>query len=166
VKGRVRGVESRMQYLGRAARGICPVVMDTLSPSQRSERMSRVRGKHTAPELAVRRELFSMGYRYRLHCAKLPGRPDIVLAGRRKVIFVNGCFWHLHVGCKAARLPKSNIDFWRTKLRENASRDRRNRHRLTEDGWSVLTIWQCQVDAPDLCSRLAEFLRASKSNAS
>ena len=102
--------------------------MDTLSKAQRSERMSRVRGKDTKPELLVRRLVHGMGYRYRLHRRDLPGTPDLVFPGRRKVIFVHGCFWHRHPdpACKLARLPKSRTDFWLPKLEGNRARDIEN----------------------------------------
>ena len=95
-----------------------PYAGDTLSPKERSERMSRIRGKDTKPELTVRRLVHGMGFRYRLHGKRLPGKPDMVFSARRKVIFVHGCFWHRHPdpGCPLARLPKSKLDFWRTKL--------------------------------------------------
>ncbi len=110
--------------------------MDTLSPAQRSERMSRVKSRDTKPELAVRRLVHSMGYRYRLH-GKLPGRPDLVFAARRKVIFVHGCFWHRHSGCPNCRLPKSRLAFWKPKLEANKKRDRKNQQSLRRLGWDV-----------------------------
>ncbi|HBI46414.1 MAG TPA: very short patch repair endonuclease, partial [Planctomycetales bacterium] len=97
--------------------------MDSLSPEERSERMSRVRNKDTKPELVVRRLVHSLGYRYRLHSGRLPGRPDIVFAGRKKVVFVHGCFWHRHRGCALCRMPKSRLDFWAPKLEGNRRRD-------------------------------------------
>lgn len=119
--------------------------MDTLTPEQRSERMSRVRGTGTKPEMAVRRLLHSLGYRYRVRGVKLPGKPDLVFTKRRKVIFVHGCFWHRHPGCKLARLPKSRLDFWVPKLESNAQRDNENLRRLAADGWNVLVLWECEV---------------------
>jgi DNA mismatch endonuclease (patch repair protein) len=120
---------------------------DTLTPSARSERMSRVRGKNTAPELAVRRLVHALGYRYRLHRHKLPGRPDLVFHKRHKAIFVHGCFWHRHgdSACKLARLPKSRLDFWVPKLEANRERDHKNEERLKMMGWQSLVIWECQV---------------------
>ena len=120
--------------------------------------MSRVRGKDTKPELVVRRMLHSMGFRYRLHGSKLPGRPDIVFGSRKKVIFVNGCFWHQHQGCNASGIPKSNVDFWREKLSKNVGRDALNRKELALNGWSVLTVWECEVNGSNLQMRLADFL--------
>lgn len=119
--------------------------MDTLSPWERSERMALVRGKNTRPELAVRKLVFSLGYRYRLHARDLPGNPDMVFRNRRKVIFIHGCFWHRHAACALARLPKSRLDFWVPKLEGNKQRDKRNKRVLARDGWKVLTIWECQL---------------------
>ena len=120
---------------------------DTLSPADRSERMSRVRGKDTKPELVVRSFLHVAGLRYRLHDKSLPGRPDLVFRSRRVVVFVHGCFWHQHQDqkCRLARLPKSRLDFWGPKLRGNAERDQRNVIALEASGWRVLTVWECQV---------------------
>jgi len=133
--------------------------MDKLSPERRGWLMSRVRSKDTTPELAVRRLVFGMGYRYRLYDNRLPGRPDLVFAGRRKVVFVNGCFWHGHRGCRYARLPRTNTDFWREKIRKNRARDRRNAALLEASGWKVLTVWQCELkDIETLADSLHEFL--------
>lgn len=129
---------------------------DHLTPAQRSSAMSRVRGKDTTPELKVRRLLHSLGYRFRLHRKDLPGKPDIVLPKYKKVIFVHGCFWHLH-RCK--ELPKSNIDYWKEKLDENKRRDRRNRNRLKKIGWDVLVVWECWTkDKDKLTKKLLSFL--------
>jgi DNA mismatch endonuclease (patch repair protein) len=135
--------------------------MDTLTASERSERMSRVRGKDTKPELTVRRIIHAMGYRYRLHDARLPGKPDLVFRSRGKVIFVHGCFWHRHADpdCKLARLPKSRRDFWLPKLERNAQRDVENRAALEKEGWGVLELWECQVkDAERIRNEVREFL--------
>jgi DNA mismatch endonuclease (patch repair protein) len=133
--------------------------MDTLTPQQRSERMSRVRGRDTKPELVVRRLVHSMGYRYRLHRRDLPGRPDLVFPSRLKVIFVHGCFWHRHPGCRLARLPKSRTDFWVAKLEGNRQRDIANQERLKADGWGVLVVWECTVCKPlDLREQIRNFL--------
>ena len=134
---------------------------DTLSPEERSERMSRIRGKGTKPELLVRRLVHKMGYRYRLHRKELPGKPDMVLPGRQKVIFVHGCFWHRHPDpdCRLARLPKSRLDFWRTKLEHNRERDLENQAKLRELGWDYLVIWECQLRQLDkLAARIGQFL--------
>lgn len=132
---------------------------DTLTPAQRSERMSRVRGKNTAPEMKLRRLIHGIGYRYRLHVGDLPGKPDLVFPSRHAVIFMHGCFWHRHANCKLARLPKSKLDFWETKLEENRQRDLRYRERLMAMGWRVLIVWECELQNLDHVSRVVrEFL--------
>lgn len=133
--------------------------MDTLSPRQRSERMSRVRSKDTGPERIVRRVLTVLGYRYRLQRRDLPGRPDIVLGRMRIVVLVHGCFWHRHACVNGRRLPKSRIAFWRGKLEANRLRDLRNRRALRRLGWSVLVIWECQTrNLPSLEKKAQRFL--------
>lgn len=135
--------------------------MDTLTPAERSARMALVRAKDTKPELVVRHLVHGMGYRYRLHRRDLPGTPDLVFPGRSKVIFIHGCFWHRHARCALARLPKSRGDFWLPKLTANAERDARNVRALRRLGWSVLTIWECQLgDAVKLANRIRRFLDA------
>ena len=125
--------------------------MDSLTPEQRSERMGRIKGRNTRPEMVVRRLLHGLGYRYRLHARELPGRPDIVFRRRRLAIFVHGCFWHRHPdpACKLARLPKSRLDFWLPKLAGNATRDLEKQGRLEALGWKVLVIWECQTGRMD-----------------
>ena len=121
--------------------------------------MSRVRAKGTKPEMAVRRLVHSMGYRYRLHRADLPGRPDLAFVGRKKVIFVHGCFWHQHAGCKGARVPKSNSGYWSRKLARNVQRDSQNQTRLREAGWDSLIVWECEIDMSGaLPTKLRQFL--------
>lgn len=133
-------------------------MVDNRSPESRSALMSRIGGKDTAPELAVRRLLHALGYRFRLHRRDLPGTPDIVLPSRRKVIFVNGCFWHAH-GCRFGRPPKSRTEFWLPKFERNRSKDKRNRREVRRLGWEVLTVWQCQIRSIDrLRTRLTSFL--------
>lgn len=133
---------------------------DHLSAEARSALMSRIRGKDTQPELAVRRLLHAMGFRFRLHRRDLPGTPDIVLPGRRKAIFVHGCFWHGH-GCGCARLPKSRVEYWGPKIAANRARDGRKAAALRRAGWSVAAVWECQLRKPDsLEKRLARFLNA------
>ena len=111
--------------------------------------MSGIRAKGMKPEMTVRRRLHAAGYRYRLHCRDLPGKPDLVFPGRRKVIFVHGCFWHQHADptCKIARRPKSNRDYWMPKLEGNVARDAASRARLRELGWEVHVIWECEIRA-------------------
>jgi DNA mismatch endonuclease (patch repair protein) len=125
----------------------------------RSENMRRIRSKDTAPELAVRRLVYSLGYRYRLHRADLPGKPDLVFSGQRKVIFVHGCFWHQHNRCKIARLPRSNEDYWLPKLARNKARDAKHKRTLRALGWKFLIIWECTTkDHERLTQRIATFL--------
>jgi len=121
--------------------------MDTLNSTQRSHRMSLIRAKNTKPEMLVRRLIHGMGYRYSLHSAKLPGKPDLVFRKRKKVIFVHGCFWHRHPStrCKLARLPKSRKGFWVKKLEDNRKRDVDKQRELRKLGWNVLVIWECQL---------------------
>ena len=130
---------------------------DPLSPAERSERMSRVRGKNTKPEVKVRRLIWSLGFRYRLH-GKLPGRPDIVFPGRKKGIFIHGCFWHQHKSCRQYRMPRTRLDFWLPKLHGNARRDRLNRDAIRKMGWHSLTIWECQLKDERLANRIISFL--------
>ena len=122
-------------------------MVDTLTPAERSEVMRRVRSKNTAPELAVRKITYSLGYRYRLHLKNLPGKPDLAFPGKKKAIFVHGCFWHQHgaTRCKKTRVPKSNTDYWIEKLQGNVKRDRRNRRRLKKLGWETMIVWECEV---------------------
>lgn len=117
---------------------------DFLSPEARSERMSRIRAKDTAPEVALRKALHALGFRYRLH-VKLPGKPDIVLPRHKAVVFVHGCFWHRHAGCKVASTPKSNTAFWQEKFERNVQRDARVQDELEAAGWRVLIAWECEL---------------------
>jgi DNA mismatch endonuclease (patch repair protein) len=134
-------------------------LVDTISREYRSEIMSRVGAKDTKPEMVVRRMLHAAGYRYRLHAKDLPGKPDLVFPARRKVVFINGCFWHRHRGCAHARLPKSRTEFWTEKLERNRERDERNVEALRELGWEVLTVWECEVrDPATLMPRVVAFL--------
>ena len=121
--------------------------------------MARVRGRDTRPERRVRSILTALGFRYRLHYAKIPGRPDIAFPGRRKVVWVHGCFWHRHPGCALARLPKSRLGFWKPKLEGNRIRDLRNEAEVRASGWDTLVIWECELsDEPSLVARLRGFL--------
>ena len=127
---------------------------DKPTPS-RSYNMSQIKGKNTRPEEIVRKYLFSRGFRYRKNVAKLPGKPDIVLPKYRTVIFVNGCFWHMHQGCRYFVWPKHNAEFWKEKITGNAERDQRKRQELEELGWRVMIVWECQLkDDQDLTLQL------------
>ena len=119
--------------------------MDKLTKEQRHRCMASIRGKNTKPEMLVRRFLFSRGFRYRLNHPRLPGRPDIVLRKYRTVIFVNGCFWHGHEGCKHYVVPKSNTEFWTAKIERNRARDIDEQHELAAMGWHCITVWECQL---------------------
>ena len=134
---------------------------DVLTPEQRRRCMSAIRGKDTKPELVVRRMAHALGYRFRLHRKDLPGTPDLVFPRLAKVIFVHGCFWHLH-RCPYGRVvAKTNPEFWRRKREGNAQRDRRTRRKLHELGWKVLVIWECQTKPAHsgrLLSRISSFL--------
>ena len=123
---------------------------------KRSYNMYRIRGKDTKPELRVRRYLFSRGLRFRKNDKRYPGKPDIVLPKYGTVIFVNGCFWHAHENCEKFVMPKTNTDFWLPKLERNRQKDQQNTLRLTEQGWSVITVWECQITGPDGERILAE----------
>jgi len=136
-------------------------VTDTLSPAQRSRVMARIRGKDTAPELLVRRVTHALGYRYRVHQRGLPGCPDLVFSGRRRVIFVHGCFWHRHNCRKGRSMPSTRPQFWRSKLEANRERDRKNQRELRGRGWDVLVVWECQTtDRARLAERICDFLDA------
>lgn len=133
--------------------------MDNLSRRQRSEVMARIRGKNTHPEMIVRKIVFAMGRRYRLHAKNLPGVPDLVFPRDHKLIFVHGCFWHPHNRCKRGHKPVSRIEYWKPKLEGNKKRDLRNQQRLRRAGWSLLTIRECQLnDLSNVKRRLASFL--------
>lgn len=135
--------------------------MDNLSREERSKQMALVRSKDTKPELRVRRLVHGMGFRYRLHRTELPGKPDLVFPSRRKVIFVNGCFWHGH-NCRLGRMPKSGLDYWQRKIAYNKARDRRTRRRLRKLAWNSLTIWECRLsDECRLAERIKRFLEPS-----
>jgi len=132
---------------------------DTLTPEQRRRCMAANRGRDTSPEMTVRRILTSLGYRYRLHASDVPGKPDIAIRSRKKAIFVHGCFWHRH-NCKKGRsMPATRVNFWTEKFADNRRRDRANRSKLRRLGWSVLTIWECQI-SPSKLDPLVPRLRA------
>ena len=120
-------------------------MVDKVSKEVRSYNMSRIKSKDTKPEILVRSYLFSRGLRFRKNDKRYPGSPDIVLPKYRTVVFVHGCFWHLHEGCKYATMPKSNVEFWEKKLYGNKERDERNLKKLEEMGWKVITVWECEL---------------------
>jgi len=135
--------------------------MDHLNPERRSDNMRRIRAQDTKPEMTVRRILFGLGLRYRLHARELPGIPDIVFRKEKIAIFVHGCFWHQHPVCGAAKYPKSNVEYWQGKLRRNVLRDHEHQLKIEEMGFRVLTIWECQTrDQDKLKVDLARELRA------
>lgn len=135
---------------------------DVHTPEQRSYNMSRIHSKNTKPEELVRKFLFSQGFRYRKNDARLPGKPDIVLPKYKTVVFVNGCFWHGHEGCRYFVWPKNNAEFWKEKITGNIQRDKRNHHLLEEQGWRVIEIWECELkkkSAQDRLEHLVQELR-------
>lgn len=119
--------------------------VDPFTPEKRSDTMKRVKSKNTKPEVRVRKALHRMGYRFRLHRKDLPGNPDVVLPKHRTVVFVHGCFWHQHPGCRKATIPQNNREYWERKLGRNVERDRRAREDLAAMGWRVVTLWECEI---------------------
>ncbi len=141
-------------------------VADTVTPAVRSRMMSGIRAKDTKPELLVRRGLHRLGFRYRLHDRKLPGKPDLVFPSRNAVIQVNGCFWHGH-DCSFFRLPATRTEFWQEKIEGNKARDRRNSNTLRESGWRIATVWECALrcktaDIDGAIKSLAEWLNSNQ----
>ena len=133
--------------------------MDVHSPEQRSRNMAAIKGKNTKPELAVRRMLHKLGYRYVLHGAKLPGRPDLVFPSRKKVVFVHGCFWHMHACRYGQVVPATRTEFWQAKRRSNVGRDRATIRHLRAQGWKAAVAWECETkDLAGLMKRLRLFL--------
>ncbi|MGZ8910679.1 MAG: very short patch repair endonuclease [Methylococcaceae bacterium] len=120
-------------------------MVDKVTPEKRSWMMARIRSQNTAPEIKLRKLIFSMGFRYRLHYKGLPGRPDIIFPGKKKVIFMHGCFWHGHPNCRASKLPQTRKDFWESKIHTNKERDKRNIMELEKLNWKVLVVWQCEL---------------------
>lgn len=136
---------------------------DTKTPAERSENMSRIRSTNTKPEEIVRKYLFSHGFRYRKNDKRYPGKPDIVLPKYHTIIFVNGCFWHMH-GCSRSRLPRSNQEYWKPKTERNIQRDAENQQKLEADGWKVIVVWECELKkrtAEERLSRLCDEIRKS-----
>lgn len=121
--------------------------MDVLTPQQRHNNMSSIHSKDTKPEVLVRKFLWNRGFRYRLNNPRLPGHPDIVLRKYRTCVFVNGCFWHGHDGCKYFRLPKTNTEFWKKKIERNKERDKEEQVKLAQMGWHCITVWECELKA-------------------
>ena len=137
--------------------------MDIVDRSTRSRMMRGIRGKDTKPELLVRRLAHRLGYRFRLHRRDLAGSPDLVFPGRRKVIFVHGCYWHRHSGCRFAYSPKSNVDFWNRKFAGNVERDAAALVALSREGWDALVVWECETADPvALAERLTEHLGTAR----
>ena len=132
---------------------------DILTPDQRHECMSHIRSRNTKPEVKLRKELFRLGYRYRLNVKGLDGRPDIVLAKYRTCIFVNGCFWHGHKGCPKFVLPKTNVEFWLAKIGNNRERDLRDYAFLESRGWRVIVVWECELAKADFQNTVSEIQR-------
>lgn len=122
---------------------------DPLTPLQRHKNMAAIRSKDTKPEVLVRKYLWKEGFRYRLNNPRLPGHPDLVLRKYRTCIFVNGCFWHGHEGCKYFRMPKTNVDFWTKKINRNKERDKQEQQQLAKMGWHCVTIWECELKPKD-----------------
>jgi DNA mismatch endonuclease (patch repair protein) len=140
-------------------------MVDFLTPQERSRRMARIRSRDTVPEVALRKALHAMGFRYRVNDHRLPGRPDIVLPRYRTVVFVHGCFWHRHEGCSIATTPKSNTPFWREKFNRNVARDSRVSDELSAAGWKVIVVWECRlqsrVRAQTTAAEIAAEIRAA-----
>lgn len=133
--------------------------MDNISPERRSSNMGRIRSKDTRPEIALRRLIHGLGYRFRLHRRDLPGRPDVVFPLHRKIIFLHGCFWHQHPGCREGRVPGSRRDYWVAKLEGNQVRDEANRALLEQQGWEILVVWECELkNAAAVTRTVSKFL--------
>lgn len=139
-------------------------MVDVHSPATRSFNMSRIRGKNTVPELALRSLLHRAGYRFRLHRDNLPGRPDIVLPGSKVAVYVHGCYWHRHMGCRYNTMPSSNVDFWRSKFERTVERDRENIEAITSAGWRPVIVWECELRAsPDAAlSRIGDAIATAR----
>lgn len=140
-------------------------MVDRLSPTNRSALMARIRSKDTGPEMVVRRLLHRLGFRFRLHAKELPGKPDIVFRPRRKAVHVHGCYWHGHGCSRGGTGAKSNVEYWAPKIARNRARDEASASAMEADGWSVLTVWECETrDLVQLEARLTEFLGAITKN--
>lgn len=133
--------------------------MDRISPERRSWLMSRIASRHTRPEIAVRRAAHAAGLRFRLHLRDLPGTPDLVFPRHRVALFVHGCFWHRHEGCRLASMPKSRTEFWEAKFAANVARDRRHALALEAAGWRTVTVWECEIRRSDMLARAIASVR-------
>jgi DNA mismatch endonuclease (patch repair protein) len=143
-------------------------MVDIVSPAKRSSMMRNIKGKNTAPELALRKALYAEGHRYRLHDDALPGKPDLVFRKIKTVVFVHGCFWHRHHGCKYATLPQNNAEFWKDKFSKNVDRDRKVSESLYKLGWNIIVVWECELKSisrlKDACLSISEQLHRIKEN--
>ncbi len=149
--------------LDRRQRPVLLILMDIIDKEARSRLMGRIRGKDSKPEMVVRRIAHRLGFRFRLHRRDLPGSPDLVFPARRKVVFVHGCYWHRHHGCRLAYEPKSNVEFWADKFTANVARDRKALEDLRDQGWDTLVVWECEAnDSEFVASRLLAHLGPSK----
>lgn len=137
---------------------------DVFSKQKRSIIMSKISGKDTKPEIIIRKALFAKGLRYRINYKNLPGKPDVVLPRYKTIIFIHGCFWHSHPGCKDAHLPKSNIEFWEKKISSNVERDKRNVKDLIDLGWNVIIVWECEIKKKNMENLLNRIVDSLKSN--
>jgi len=156
-----------MRPLGRKAESGLGLVcfMDHVTILKRSAIMASVKTRNTGPERRVRSLIHRLGFRFRIHRSDLPGRPDVVLPRFKQAVFVHGCYWHGHA-CRYGRIPKSNVEYWRAKIRGNRKRDRLQLRKLTADGWDVLVVWQCELkDEASLIGKLAGFLGRSRTEA-
>ena len=134
--------------------------MDTVSKSQRSRNMSRIKSKNTRPEMVVRRKLFQSGIRYRLHSKKLPGKPDIVIHKYKLIVDVRGCFWHGHENCRYSSTPKSNTSYWSEKIIKNKERDAKNQKILKEEGFTVFVVWECETKIEEIMNSKIEAIKS------
>lgn len=141
----------------RLIESVAQPVFDNVDDARRRN-MAAIAGKNTKPEMLVRRLAHRLGYRYRLHAKELPGRPDMVFSGRRKIIEVRGCFWHRHSGCPDATTPRTRAEFWDAKFRATIARDIRNMASLEASGWEIMVVWECETASPSLESKLKKFL--------
>ena len=134
-------------------------MVDTIDPARRSENMRRIKGFDTKPEMRLRRLVYSLGFRYRLHRKDLPGHPDLVFTSKRKVIFVHGCFWHQHGSCVDGRIPRSRTEYWTPKLRRNVERDQAALLTLSEMGWKALVVWECELNGTEAMEKTEAAVR-------